>query len=69
MAFRRRFFPATCVSLAPACAAMPAIAQTTADGSMRRVDPERAHDIPPRGDPILEDGETPAHPLSQDDLD
>lgn len=33
--------------------AMLAVAQTAADGSLRRVDPALADTIPPRGDPVL----------------
>jgi hypothetical protein len=36
-----------------AFAAMLAVAQTAADGSLVRVDPARADAIPPRGDPVL----------------
>ncbi|OLF19007.1 M14 family zinc carboxypeptidase [Actinophytocola xanthii] len=35
-----------------AYAAMLAVAQTAADGSLRRVDPARADAIPPRGEPV-----------------
>lgn len=52
-----------------AYAAMLAIVQTAADGSIGHVNPDHAHEIPPRGDPILEEDGSPVYPLHQDDLD
>ncbi|PRX96244.1 M14 family zinc carboxypeptidase [Allonocardiopsis opalescens] len=50
-----------------AYAAMLAVTQSAADGSLRRIDPDRAEQIPPRGEP-LPDTER-AHPLRLDSLD
>lgn len=49
--------------------AMLAITQTGADGSLRRINPDRADAIPPRGAPITSGDQTDAQPVHLDALD